>query len=296
MFQCTKCTRSFPTRNTLYQHNYLKHCEKRKLKSLCKICGKQLSTITCLKIHTRAVHESTKVSCEICDKLFTCKSSLIAHRKEQHASKKSFKCKSCDLIFWKEHQRAKHEKEAHTNTEIVCEFCDSEFMSKKALSKHIKYVHESRDKLKCPICSSEISRAHSLTEHIKSIHDGCTFECDRCCIFFSRKFNIRSHMEMYDSDYEPKPCKECGRLCFTEHSLKFHIKSYHGKNAQCTHCRKEFISVDQMNFHLRTRKTCAVKNCKMSFDCSFLRKTHEETAHEHPCSSCDLKFESSLVL
>lgn len=226
MFQCTKCTKSFPTRNTLTQHNYYTHCEKRKLKSLCKICGKQMSTITALKIHIRSVHEGTEVACEICDKLFTCKSSLIAHRKEQHASKKSFKCKSCDLIFWKEHQRAKHEKEAHTNTEIVCEFCDSEFMSKKALSKHIKYVHESRDKLKCPICSSEISRAHSLTEHIKSIHDGCTFECDRCCIFFSRKFNIRSHMEMYDSDYEPKPCKECGRLCFTEHSLKFHIKAY----------------------------------------------------------------------
>ena len=64
---------------------------------------------------------------------------------------------------------------------IVCERCGKTFTAKRNLVRHIKNVHEKREKFECDICKKSFSRIDNLQNHKNEIHlKKSTAQCEVC--------------------------------------------------------------------------------------------------------------------
>ena len=99
--RCDICGESF---KDVKQHKMRIHCHDAERKYPCEICGKELSTETCLKDHTVRMHmndnKKQKEKCKICNKgyYFTKEKTLDKHM-EKHKLVNTVKCEVCFKVF-----------------------------------------------------------------------------------------------------------------------------------------------------------------------------------------------------
>lgn len=110
-FQCTVCSKSCPTKRSLFDHMRNTH---RVQESPCTICGKVYRTKILLKKHMMYHDESKRTfKCKLCpEKSYFTNVALKRHEKS-HLGSRDFSCEQCDVSYSTNHQLKNHKRSRH---------------------------------------------------------------------------------------------------------------------------------------------------------------------------------------
>ena len=134
-----------------HEEGYVRKPEppREKVRSLCSICSKWLSTRRQLKEHTRKMHGETKHQpCSNCGSNFAV---------------------SCI----KSHERlCKMSEEEKAGIKAECGQCGKKLANQVKLKRHIRFVHNHEKLFKCKLCDRKDYRDDNMKTHIKNKHKG----------------------------------------------------------------------------------------------------------------------------
>lgn len=189
-----------------------------------------------------------------------------------------------------------------------CAYCDRQFVTKTAASKHLDELHEVKiaciEKW-CFECNAEFE---DYVNHVR-MHS-CNFACRYCGAKFlteekAMNHQIEKHSHETDDDRQFKCPEDDCELSFKNiNHLKSHQQSIHclaKKEYQCDLCAKTFAQRSLLNAHARTHMNLAM------FPCNFagcerrfkkLNNLKEHSQREHGDSSiylcgidsCEVRF------
>ena len=136
---------------------------------------------------------------------------------------------------------------------IVCKICNKRFLSKSALTSHVKFIHQHANIYKCPIenCKKFFNNQYRLDIHLM-IHQGIKpYECDLCGKCFTEQGTLRSHLVTH-SKLKPFKCDLCTYKCKTNPQLKNHYKKHHNDiyYYKCEKCYLKFSKKAELKHHL----------------------------------------------
>ena len=209
---------------------------------------------------------------------------------------------------------------------VFCSLCDKTFASKRAMDKHMPFHSKKKpvefkkertfyleqnenNRYPCPLCHGIFINVESLTKHISSRHNkqekfGQDFEecsCLICDIVFSKRVNLRRHIQRVHEPIKMHQCKFCDLKVTTERSLKKHILTIHeGKRPfECKQCDVKYKTRTTLYKHIREihEKTFKCLTCFMRFSEASLLKNHEkvhERKKQQPnfkCFICNANYE-----
>lgn len=201
---------------------------------VCNICN---DNFNCNSKYERHIGIEHKQKCITCDKKFICKSTLELHIRIEHDQQNTIlSTETSDLHIAKPsnpyiyHTRStkiwskaksprkalqtrdvynnipgqfnKCQKKLATETQFVCEFCDSQLKNINELGYHLVKVHNH----KCSLCIKRFVRRgdmerHMHTEHRQHIknqnHMTCNkkFDCNKCNVSFNADESLQLHMK-----------------------------------------------------------------------------------------------------
>ena len=113
-----------------------------------------------------------------------------------------------------------------------CFTCDSKFIKKHTLTKHIIRFHKESKEYKCPICDKEFPKKIALRIHLTSIHKKeKPHKCTKCDAKFSFKSNMKKHMKIHENIHK---CSSCDFCYSNPKELKIHNKQVHRNIQQKT--------------------------------------------------------------
>lgn len=267
-YKCSKCPKSFVTKEYLNSHMKI-HAGK---KFKCETCGYLCSSPFNLETH-RMKHTADKpFKCEQCEKTFVRRDFLDKHMEQVHKNKKS-KCEVCGKLFSRKDVLKRH-LAVHNNKTYDCEICGKKFSRKDRLSTHSK-VHKLRNDYKCSLCPASFTRKNVLDKHEK-IHK-TKEQCKVCHKFLASKSRLESHLKLHEKDSSGSSsqeggeglvkCEICEKSLTSKHILRKHMKVIHGKFPErkkkkkvetverekkfvCHWCSKGFTRSCNLNTHL----------------------------------------------
>ena len=139
--------------------------------------------------------------CPKCEMVFGDDEVLQKHLKSKHPDRsvrKKFSCDhpSCDYSTDDKSNLNRH-LAAHTGKRLFkCNYhsCRKDFSRKDVLKRHIKTVHEKKEKYTCIVCSKAFTRKCDLVRHKKEVHDKEKFQvCRYCGGRFGRRETCTGH-------------------------------------------------------------------------------------------------------
>ena len=266
-YKCSKCPKSFVTKE--YLHSHMKIHAGKKFK--CETCGYLCSSPFNLETHRMKHTDDKPFKCEQCEKTFVRRDFLDKHMEQVHKNKKS-KCEVCGKLFSRKDVLKRH-LAVHNNKTYDCEICAKKFSRKDRLATHSK-VHKLRNDYKCSICPASFTRKNVLDKHEK-IHK-TKEQCKVCHKFLASKTRLDSHMKLHDKDSSGSgsqeggegilKCDICEKSLTSKHILRKHMKVIHGKFPErkkkkveaverekkfvCHCCSKGFTRSCNLNTHL----------------------------------------------
>merc|ERR1712098_355396 len=135
---------------------------------------------------------------EGCSKKFMELKHLTAHLKEHT---KPFKCTVCYRSFGKKYDLKIHCRLHSDELVEKCKLCKMTFKDPANLRKHVKNIHQNKDKPKpfsCRYCHKQFSRKESLKKHFQiHLKERMVYECKQCETCFTLKHNLNKHMKKY---------------------------------------------------------------------------------------------------
>ena len=302
MYQCGICYEKFTGKKYLSYHISEAHADNKPKHVECPICHIFISTKAILEKHCELVHDR-KIK-DLSRKIML---------KEEGPEGEVFENYLPDVDY--------------KSTQMVfCSLCDKTFSSKRAMDKHMPlhskkkpfefkkertfYLEPNESKrYPCPLCNGIYVNVESLTKHISSRHNkqekfGQDFEecsCLKCDIVFSKRVNLRRHIQRVHEPIEMHQCKLCDLKVTTERSLKKHILTIHeGKRPfECKQCDVNYRTRTTLSKHIREihDKTFKCLTCFMRFSEASLLKNHEkvhERKKQQPnfkCFICKANYE-----
>ena len=91
-----------------------------------------------------------------------------------------------------------------------------------------KTVRKRKKSYQCTLCESNFSRKSDLKKHIESDHAGIKpHKCQSCESSFARKFDLKKHIASVHEGKKPFKCPSCDSSFARNYDLKRHIKSVH---------------------------------------------------------------------
>ena len=149
-------------------------------------------------------NEKIKVYCctfDGCSKTFMERYGLTVHHREHT---KPFGCGHCNKSFARKYDLKIHQR-IHSNQSKSekCAFCQMVFNDPANLRKHIKNVHQNKEKPKpytCRSCHKQFHRKESLQKHFQThmkAQDKTLHHCKQCDIFYSSKSNLNRHLKKF---------------------------------------------------------------------------------------------------
>ncbi|XP_045615645.2 uncharacterized protein [Procambarus clarkii] len=255
-FSCLLCNASYSREAKLRRH-MLCHCPQNQEKEhKCTKCPKSFSTKEYLQAHLR-VHGGKKYKCETCG--FFCSSpfNLDTHRKK-HLDDRPYRCELCERTFVRRDFLDQHMEQIHKNSKSKCEVCGKLFSRKDVLKRHLA-VHNN-ETYDCEVCSKKFSRKDRLASHKKVHKLNCDYKCSLCPASFTRKNILDKHEKVHKTKEQ---CKVCYKFLLSKQRLENHMKLHERNNSgngskhdgegmlKCNICDKSLTSKDILRKHLR---------------------------------------------
>ena len=80
-----------------------------------------------------------------------------------------------------------------------CSYCESKFLTKGDLERHIKSHMGTRD-FSCTLCSKTFTRQQTLNEHMNRHYGLRPYECKLCGKTFSEMLTVYKHLKCHEKD------------------------------------------------------------------------------------------------
>ncbi|CAG2240838.1 Zinc finger and BTB domain-containing protein 49 [Mytilus edulis] len=225
--KCELCSRSFCTKQHLYNHKRQKHIFKK-----CETCEKVvLKNYYHMHIklhqHDQDGNVIRKFECDICKKKLSSKHTLQQHLKRVHSSVE--------------------ERELFT-----CETCKKSWLEKKTLDRHMKVKHGNgavKEHL-CDICGKGFETPYDVKKH-KQVHDKVPQHvCDVCSKAFKFREGLLIHMRTHSGERNYL-CKDCGKTFQQSGALKRHQRTHTGERPfVCSLCKDTFNDTSILRRHM----------------------------------------------
>ena len=178
--------------STLRNHTLAHHTPGRERNFQCSMCSKSFFTNETLEAHIEAHVKELRLPCDHCNFSTHSRPSLRQHVKNMHSEKQvTYACPFPDCIFSSNYERnltshvRSHDLDPTVRRPFSCSFlnCDYRAISKLDVNKHIRARHNPlrfKD-IECPLCSKLFYSESGLKEHLNSHHTNETlFRCDKC--------------------------------------------------------------------------------------------------------------------
>lgn len=118
------------------------------------------------------LHTGKTISCEYpgCDKKFARTSFLILHRRD-HTNERKYTCDKCSKQYKQKSHLDRHYEASHLGIKHKCEYtgCNKEFTKSWSLKQHA-FTHENEKPYKCGFCNSVFIRKDKLKKHVIKSH------------------------------------------------------------------------------------------------------------------------------
>ncbi|XP_065211619.1 uncharacterized protein LOC135839492 [Planococcus citri] len=179
----------------------------------------------------------------------------------------------------------------------VCHVCGNTFTAARGLGRHLKTVHNIGNDLacKCEICKKPFSRKENLKRHMEFFHlddeEKLSFECDYCGTIFPRRDSlvrhIKTHMERNNFSH---------KIRLSKYRKKKRIEE--NRQYECDYCGKVFEKRKSIVSHLRNchklKKSFGCDICSRAYRSKYRLTEHMREAHasseELMCQRCHRSF------
>ncbi|XP_056142891.1 zinc finger protein 1035 [Lampris incognitus] len=329
-FPCHVCGKTFPTSESLEDHQ---RCHLGEKPHECAECGKCFFQASQLQQHQR-MHKS-EFQCQTCGRGFV---SLFALRKHKHTHGKSrpYRCSKCQLSFTGPSQLAEH-MATHREDNFPCDICNRTFSCKSSRAEHRK-IHsdlsvifpsvtsEERSsspfecsskimkqlKYRCGVCHNRFKNPEKLSEHGCLAAKERPYSCADCDKHFLHGSHLRKHQATHQhSQPNEYHCNRCNisfpsRQQFLSH-LKIHCDNTsemnsaaeEGGNAclfKCPVCYQHFANAVELlnHFSVHSDDSHECKFCNLTFLSKSKLMEHEfchlTAATQYECTECGQSF------
>ncbi|XP_046409817.1 PR domain zinc finger protein 5-like isoform X1 [Neodiprion fabricii] len=173
---------------------------------------------------------------------------------------------------------------------IQCKHCDRTFKLRRQLKTHIAMNHSSPINYTCEHCSVSCTSEKSLSEHYVQAHPGQRYNSNNCDSTVSKKDELLSHIEQFDSRKSIIPEKNS----YTNPHLD--------QTFACDDCEKTFSCKQTLCKHIHRLHppfayTCTICNNVMySEAATYKHMTTHDKAPLFPCHDCGRMFYSTKKL
>lgn len=272
---------------------------------------------------TKSKVASSTFRCDLCP--FDCllKRQIISHV-SRHVQLGKFPYHGCGRII-----RSKQGAKIHWSETYSCQICGDDFVCIASLNKHVKAAH-SQKVFTCETCNKSYKWKHGLKRHEMYNQHGShkadpatKFFCNQCPYVGKSKYNLNSHKQVHNKQFEcknckeryydkyrmerheikcidqPFPCQHCSKLFRTKNSRYIHKSKYHSEQRfECDHCSEMFNNKNNLRNHILNHFKILCKECGKSVNRIDL-KIHYEDEHgtkKLECDLCSSKFKRKLLL
>ncbi|KAG7476122.1 zinc finger Xfin-like [Solea senegalensis] len=286
-FECEECGRCFFQASQLQQHQRMHKSEFK-----CQACGRGFVTLFALRTHKHTHGKSRPYRCSKCDFSFTGPSQLAEHMTTHR--EENFPCDVCNQVFLSKTSRAEHRK-SHSKSDDCPTSSYSRVINEKSPSSESSSVFSKELKYRCGVCNRRFKDPEDLSEH------GCMEAKERSysCLDCDTHFLHASHLKKHRNTHHPSwssteyPCNLCNSSFASPQYFLSHLKTHinptvvEGKNRQplqdyiCPVCHLCFTSVSELIGHFPTHLASTTE-----FECTECSQTFlgSEAFRQHHCS------------
>lgn len=212
-------------------------------------------------------------------------------------------CKLCKKIYERKDKCTVHVKTHLGIKQYMCILCQSKFVCKSDVMKHIRCSHTNPRPILCSKCPKRFRSKFDLTEHM-NVHKGIKpYQCADCDQSYHHKVSLQMHVK---SHMPPQnlACEYCGKIFPYRTRLLSHVGSVHMKdkrNFRCRFCYNLYSSLSVLNDHIKSRHTTTYtcETCGKTFKVASKYKTHI-LQHSNPkpysCNICKNRYASKAFL
>ena len=233
----------------------------------CNLCGKVMN-MRLMRLHVETDHPGVQLSeavtkslvtCKLCNKEFSDSSSLKIHM-IRHSGKKDFKCDQCEMAFVTIHALQIHQRKHTDARPYTCEECGDTFRWRASLRDHKINLHspevQTADgdgrRFTCKECGQRFKRYNSLKSHMIRHRSVMPCICSECGKGFTDTTRLKIHMSCHSGSDRPFICETCGAGFFYTFLLKRHIQSRHKPSPWlCNLCGRSLCSKDALKRHIQ---------------------------------------------
>lgn len=263
--QCSECTRSYASPNSLQRHMRLEHDDSDKTAKL--------------------------LACKYCEKTFRLRYELQRHM-QQHlpmAKRKLFPCASCDKKFTTNASAQSHAQYMHQDRPrpVICEQCGVAVTSVSALKEHM-LIHTDYAPYECDVCKKCFKSENRLKRH-KETHDPHKYICPECGMQLNSRPTLNRH-RLVHTDHMQHKCDYCGKEFKRAKALKNHLVLHTGlKPYSCDFCDRTFANGSNCRTHKKShiprnwlpKRQLAVANPTIAISPSWRRLKHCEYKEDY---------------
>lgn len=245
-FPCHVCGKTFPTSESLEDHQ---RCHLGEKPHECAECGRCFFQASQLQQHQR-MHKS-EFQCQACGRGFV---SLFALRKHKHTHGKSrpYRCAKCHLSFTGPSQLAEH-MSSHREENFPCDICNRMFLSKSSRAEHRKIHSKSDNHQSTSVSREEHKKSASLSESSSLFNKELKYRCGVCSDRFEDPETLSEHGCIAAKE-RPYTCLDCNKHFLHASHLKkhrtTHKQSWSGGEYPCNQCKISFSSPQLFHGHL----------------------------------------------
>lgn len=208
IYRCYKCSRDFPSKVKLDDHNYIYHADKELKpdpKVPCDHCGR-IFPMSRVKYHIARMHQVKNYTCNLCGRQYGTSTFLKAHIRASHAG--SGPCPICGKVLTRRGLDA-HRPRCGKVESIACELCPMTLTSYSHYLRHKRKVHEEKGIFMCGFCGKDCGRKETLVEH-EAMHRGeQRWACSYCPKKFTFRTNYYTHcLKAHRAEYKKAQAKK----------------------------------------------------------------------------------------
>lgn len=245
-FPCHVCGKTFPTSESLEDHQ---RCHLGEKPHECAECGRCFFQASQLQQHQR-MHKS-EYQCQACGRGFV---SFFALRKHKHTHGKSrpYRCSKCDFSFTGPLHLAEH-MSTHREENFPCDICNLVFPSKSSRVEHRK-SHSKSGESPPPLIIKEEHEPASLSESSSVSPKELKYRCGVCGERFKDPEKLSEHGCMVAKE-RPYSCSDCNKHFLHASHLKKHQITHQlsrsNSEYSCNRCNNSFSTAQHFLSHLK---------------------------------------------
>lgn len=283
-FPCHVCGKTFPTSETLEDHQ---KCHLGEKPFECEECGKCFFQLVNLQQHQRS-HKS-EFQCQMCGRGFITLWALRKH-KHSHVRKHPYQCTKCNLGFPKPQQLAEH-MTTHREENFPCDLCDETFSCKSNRAEHRKTHTHMEDELPPLIPSTKQTLQPASLRNARH-------HCETCHVQFTDPEKLSEH-GCDPAKERPYSCVECNKHFLHGSHLKKHQLTHQlsgMRSFQCNTCHLSFSHRSHFLTHLQTHGHKFSPESQMGNKVKLLNTSDLNQDKIYKCPICPESFSQALEL